>query len=239
MSYADLTVLEDADALARQAASLIEGAALAQPGVVRVALSGGSTPKRTYQILATDPWRGRVPWDCVHWYFGDERFVPPDHPESNFRMAREALFDHVPVPPENLHPVPTEGVGPEEAADRYAAMLRADYGADQLQQGRPLFHLCLLGLGEDGHTASLIPGQPVLEERTRWVAEVGKGRPEVRITITYPVIDNAGVTAFLVSGAGKRAVLADLLTGTSTVPAARLHPQGRLMVLADKAAHPA
>ena len=238
MSYGELSVSADADALAHEAASLIEGAALAQPGIVRVALSGGSTPRRTYTLLATEPWRGRMPWDRVHWYFGDERFVAPVHPDSNFRMAREALFDHVPVPRENLFAVPTENVSAEQAAQLYEATLKQAYGAETLQAGKPLFHLCLLGLGDDGHTASLIPGQPVLDERTRWVAAVGQGRPEVRITVTYPVIDNAATIAFLVSGAGKRAVLADVLSGHSRVPAARLHPQGRLLFLADRAAHP-
>ncbi len=239
-SYGELRVSADAEALAHAAADLVLETALAGAGPgagpVRVALSGGSTPKRAYALLGTEPWRGRMPWPRVHWFWGDERFVPPDHAESNFRMTREAMLSRAPVPEGNIHPVPTLGLTAAEAARRYEATLRAAYGADTLDAARPLFHLNLLGLGEDGHTASLIPGEPVLDERTRWVAEVGHGRPEVRITLTYPALDSSAVIAFLVAGAGKRAVLADVRSGTSEVPAARLRPAGRLLFLADRAA---
>jgi 6-phosphogluconolactonase len=234
--YGELRVSADAEALARDAAELICRTALDVAGPVRIALSGGSTPRRTYEVLAGSPLRERMPWDRVHWFWGDERFVPPDHKDSNYRMTREAMLDHVPAPDANVHPVPTVGLDAAEAARRYEATLRQAYGADRLEPGRPLFHLCLLGLGDDGHTASLIPGEPVLEETTRWVAEVGHGRPEVRITLTYPAIDQSAVIAFLVAGAGKRAVLEDVLTGHSHVPAARLHPTGQLLFLADRAA---
>jgi 6-phosphogluconolactonase len=236
MSYGELRVSENPDVLAHDAATLMCDLALANTGTVRVALSGGSTPRRTYQTLASAPFLQRFPWQRVEWFWGDERFVPPDHKDSNLRMTREAMLSHAPVPPQNVHPMPTVGLTAEQAARTYEATLRTSYGADTLDPARPLFDLCLLGLGDDGHTASLLPGEPVLEEHTHWVAEVGHGRPEVRITITYPVIDNAGVIAFLVSGAGKREILATVLSGHSDVPAARLQPAGKLLFLADQAA---
>ena len=236
MSYGELQVAADADALAHAAAALLTEAALARPGVVRIALSGGSTPKRTYQTLAGPAFVGRFPWDRVHWFWGDERFVPPDHPDSNFHMTREAMLDRAPVPAANVFAVPTVGFTAPIAAEEYQALLQRAYGAESLDPARPLFDVCLLGLGDDGHTASLIPGEPVLEETQRWVAEVGHGRPEVRITLTYPAIDSSALILFLVSGAAKRAVLAEVLSGGSRVPAARLHPAGRLVFLADRAA---
>ncbi len=236
MSYGELHVSADAEALAHDAARVLTEAALAKPGVVRIALSGGSTPKRTYEVLADPPLRERFPWDRVHWFWGDERFVPPTDKDSNFRMTREAMLNRAPVPAANVFAVPTVGLSAAVAASEYEARLKREYGADTLDPARALFDVCLLGLGDDGHTASLIPGEPVLEERTRWVAEVGHGRPEVRITITYPVIDNSAVVVFLVAGAGKRAVLADVLSGHSQVPAARLHPAGKLLFLTDRAA---
>ncbi len=236
MSYGELRVSADAEALAHDAAQLLTDAALAKSGVVRVALSGGSTPKRTYEMLANTPFLERFPWDRVHWFWGDERFVPPTDKDSNFRMAREAMLDRAPVPAANVFAVPTVGFRPEIAAGEYEARLKHAYGADTLDPARPLFDICLLGLGDDGHTASLIPGEAVLEEHTRWVAEVGHGRPEVRITLTYPAIDSSALIVFLVSGAAKRAVLAEVLSGRSTVPAARLHPAGRLLFLADRPA---
>ena len=236
MSYGELRVSADAEALAQAAAALVVEVATGTDGVVRIALSGGSTPKRAYQLLADTPFRERMPWDRVHWFWGDERFVPPDHKDSNFRMTREAMLAHVPVPAANVHAVPTVGLDAAEAARRYEATLKAAYGADTLAPERPLFHLCLLGLGEDGHTASLLPGEPVLDERSRWVAVVGHGRPEVRVTLTYPAIDSSGLIAFLVAGAGKREVLARVRAGGSDLPAGRLHPAGELIFLADRAA---
>ncbi len=236
MSYGELHVSADAEALAHDAAALLTDAALGKSGVVRVALSGGSTPKRTYEMLASPPFLERFPWDRVHWFWGDERYVPPDHKDSNFRMTREAMLNRAPVPAANVFAVPTVGLTAAVAAGEYEARLKREYGADALDAARPLFDVCLLGLGDDGHTASLIPGEPVLDERTRWVAEVGHGRPEVRITLTYPVIDSSALIVFLVAGGAKRAVLAEVLTGTSQLPAARLHPAGRLLFLADRAA---
>ena len=168
-----------------------------------MSLSGGSTPKTLYGLLASDEFRERFPWQRVSWYWGDERFVPYDHPESNYRMTREAMLSKAPVPPENIHPVPADGT-PDEAALRYERTLQAAYGATVLDPARPLFDITLLGLGPDGHTASLLPGEPVLDERKRWVAAVSHGRPEVRITMTYPVIESSRHVAFLVAGRKRR-----------------------------------
>jgi 6-phosphogluconolactonase len=208
-------------------------AALAAHGPLRVSLSGGSTPKTLYGLLASDEFRSRFPWPRVSWYWGDERFVP--HPDSNYRMAREAMLAKVPVPPENIHPIPTDGT-PEDAARRYERTLQEAYGAATLDPQRPLFDVTLLGLGPDGHTASLIPGEAVLNERKRWVAAVSHGRPEVRITMTYPVIESSRRVAFLVAGKEKAAIFNAIRAGNSQVPAARVQSVGELIWFVDQAA---
>ena len=228
-------VLPDSPALARHVAEWMTAAALATSGPFRVSLSGGSTPKTLYGLLASDEFRGRFPWRRVSWYWGDERFVPYDHPESNYRMTREAMLSKAPVPPENIHPVPADGT-PDEAASRYERTLQTEYGATPLDPKRPLFDITLLGLGPDGHTASLLPGDPVLEERERWVAAVSHGRPEVRITMTYPVIESSRYVAFLVAGAEKTAMFNAVREGRSDVPAARVKPVGELIWFVDQAA---
>jgi len=222
-------------ALARHVAEWMTSTALAAKGSFRVSLSGGSTPKTLYGILASDEFRNRFPWQLVSWYWGDERFVPYDHPESNYRMTREAMLAKAPVPPENIHPVPVDG-SPQDAARRYEQALQQAYGATVLDPARPLFDLTLLGLGTDGHTASLLPGDPVLEERERWVAAVSHGRPEIRITMTYPVIESSRCVAFLVTGREKAPILQAIRAGGSPVPAARVRPVGELMWFVDRAA---
>jgi 6-phosphogluconolactonase len=229
-----LEVLADPPALASQVADWMI-ARLQGGGPFRISLSGGSTPKRLYELLASDDFAGRFPWQKVHWFWGDERFVPYDHPESNFRMTRLAMLSKVPVPPENIHPIPTDG-SPDDAAQRYEKTLRETYGAATLDPSRPLFDITLLGLGDDGHTASLLPGEPVLEERQRWVAAVSHGRPEVRLTLTYPPIESSRHVAFLVTGNAKAAVLKTIRAGGSVLPAARVHPAGELIWFADQAA---
>src|SRR5215475_15684090 len=144
----------DPAALARRAAEWMTSAAVAATGAFRVSLSGGSTPKTLYTLLASDEFRRRFPWTRVSWYWGDERFVPYDHPESNYRMTREAMLAKSPVPADNVHPVPTDGT-PEQAAARYERTLQEAYGAMVLDPARPLFDITLLGLGAAGHTASL------------------------------------------------------------------------------------
>ena len=228
-------ILADAPALARRVAEWMTAAALAAKGAFRVSLSGGSTPKALYALLASDDFRSRFPWTRVSWYWGDERFVPPDHPESNYRMAREAMLAKAPVPPENIHPIPTDGT-PEDAARRYERTLQSAYGAPTLDPARPLFDVMLLGLGTDGHTASLLPGDPTLEERTRWAVPVSHGRPEVRITLTFPAIESSRHVAFLVEGKSKAPTLAAIRAGESQLPAARVRPMGELVWFVDRAA---
>jgi 6-phosphogluconolactonase len=230
-----IEILPDPAALARHVAEWMTSAALATKGNFRVSLSGGSTPKTLYGLLASDEFRSRFPWQLVSWYWGDERFVPYDHPESNYRMTREAMIAKAPVPPENIHPVPTDG-SPQDAVRRYERTLQEAYGATILDPARPLFDVTLLGLGPDGHTASLLPGEAVLEERERWVAAVSHGRPEIRITMTYPVIESSRRVAFLVTGREKAAILRAIRAGGSQVPAARVRPVGELFWFVDRAA---
>ncbi len=231
-----LRIYEDLGALSRAAADFLCETAMRKPGQVRIALSGGETPKPMYELLAQDPVRRRLPWERVHWIFGDERFVPPSSPDSNYGMAREAFLAHVPVPPGNVHPVPTEGIDLKEAAAQYEATLKALYGGTTLRIDRPLLDLTLLGLGPDGHTASLLPGQPVLKEMKRWVAPVAHGRPQPRVSLTYPALDSSRVVAFLVAGEEKREILDKVLSGDTGVPAGRIRPLGEVIWFIDKAA---
>src|SRR5262245_34633043 len=230
-----IETLADPTALARHVAEWMTGAALAAEGIFRVSLSGGSTPKALYTLLASEGFREQFPWQRVTWYWGDERFVPHDHPDSNYRMTREAMLAKVLIPPENVHPVPADGT-PEDAASRYERILQAAYGADVLDPARPLFDITLLGLGTDGHTASLLPGEPVLQERKRWVAAVTHGRPEVRITMTYPAIESSRWVAFLVAGKEKASIFRSIRAGGSEVPAARVKPVGELTWFVDREA---
>ena len=230
-----IEVLSDPLALAHRVAEWMTQAALAAQGSFRVSLSGGSTPKALYGLLASDEFRDRFPWQRVSWYWGDERFVPYDHPESNFRMTREAMLGKAPVPPENIHPIPTDGT-PEDAARRYELTLQQAYGAAKLDPHRPLFDVTLLGLGGDGHTASLLPGEPALSERKHWVAVVSHGRPEVRITMTYPVLESSRRVAFLVAGKEKATIFNTIRKGGSRVPAAQVRPVGELLWFVDRAA---
>jgi 6-phosphogluconolactonase len=228
-------IFSDPATLAHHVAEWMTSAALEAENTFRVSLSGGSTPKTLFGLLASDEFKSRFPWERVSWYWGDERFVPYDSPESNYRMTREAMFDKAPVSAKNIHPVPVDGT-PEDAARRYERTLQQTYGAATLDRARPLFDVTLLGLGPDGHTASLLPGEPVLEERKRWVAAVSHGRPEVRITMTYPVIESSKLVAFLVSGSEKAPIFRAIRAGGSDVPAARVQPVGELFWFTDRAA---
>jgi 6-phosphogluconolactonase len=226
-----IRVFDDVAALAAGAADLLCERAAASVGSFVVALSGGSTPKPVYERLATSPWRERVPWERTHWVIGDERFVPVADAESNIGMIRAAMLDHMPVPAANIHAVPTEGTTPEQAASAHASALERLRRPDGI-----LFDLNFLGMGDDGHTASLLPGEPVLAVRDRLVAVVPHGRDTVRITLTYPAVDASALVVFLVAGAGKRAMLNTILSGGATVPAAAIRPIGDVIWLTDRAA---
>jgi 6-phosphogluconolactonase len=167
----------------------------------------------------------------VHWFWGDERFVAHDHPESNYRMASEAFLGAVPMPRANVHAIATEGMSPPQAAAAYEATLRRFRGAQ-----RPLFDVTLLGLGSDGHIASLFPGQPALEERERWVVAAVDPRSQPRITLTYPALESSREIALLVAGAEKREALRRVRAGDLSLPAARIRPAGRLHWFIDRAA---
>ncbi len=229
--------VKDLEELAHQAARWITALAGSSSGRFAICLSGGSTPRRLYQLLAASPYREAMPWDRVHWFWGDERFVPWDHPDSNYRMTREAMLAHVPAPAQNIHGIETAGE-PAVAARAYESVLKSYYGAETLDPARPLFDVELLGLGPDGHTASLFPRTKVLEERKRWVAEVIGAHPEARITLTYPALECSRHTAFLVAGADKREPLARVLAGDKELPAGRLHPAGELVWFVDAQAKP-
>lgn len=225
-----LDVVADAGALAARAADLIAGRLKTARHPFRMVLAGGATPRAAYQLLAR---REGLDWSCAELFFSDERFVPPGDPQSNYRMARDTLLAGGLVTPRKIFAIPTDGT-PQSGADRYEEALRQQYGASRLEAGVPLFHLTLLGLGEDGHTASLLPDQPVLEERSRWVAVAPKGREVPRITLTYPALEASAQIVFLVSGAAKRDALAQARGGQ--LPAGALKPQGDVLWLADAAA---
>ena len=227
---------ENAEALAHDVAEWLCDLAQASDRAFAVCLSGGSTPRRLYECLATPPIASRFPWSRVHWFWGDERFVPHDHPDSNYRMARDAFLSRVPVPDDNIHAVPTEGLSPEQAAAAYETTLKRFYGADTLAPDRPLFDVTLLGIGEDGHTASLFPGQPALQETRRWVVAVIGAKSEPRITLTYPALDSSRDVAFVVTGKEKRDAVARAQAGDRAIPAAGVRPVGRLHWFTDRAA---
>jgi 6-phosphogluconolactonase len=233
-------VVNDAAALAEAAAERMVSR-LAVPGDRRaVCLTGGSTPESLYRLLATERFRARIPWQHVHWFWGDERFVPSDDARSNADMAMKSLLAHVPVPLTNLHRIPTDAASPQESARLYAAELRGFYGAGELDPRRPLFSVVLMGLGGDGHTASLFPGDPAVDEEGRWV--VGVDRPGLepfvpRVSLTLPALASTREMLFLVSGKSKRKVVKRVLTGED-LPAARAHAEGELVWLVDRDAAP-
>jgi 6-phosphogluconolactonase len=234
----------DAEAVARTAAEEIVNAAaraVAARGRFTLALSGGSSPRRLYQLLADarQPYRQRIRWDAVHLFFGDERHVPPGDPDSNYRMAREALLEQ--VPSASVHRIRAELEDAEAAAAAYEADLALSFGLDAARDPPPRIDLVLLGLGPDGHTASLFPGSSALEERRRWVVAPWVERLRAhRITLTLPVLDRARAVLFEVSGAEKAEALARVLApapGAESPPAARVRLEdGPVVWIADAAA---
>ncbi len=183
-------------------------------------LSGGNTPQTLYTLLATN-FRDKIPWESVHLFWGDERYAPPSDPMSNYHMVRQALIDRVRIAPSNVHPIPTNFPDPDQAAKTYEAVLRTCFPTPW-----PTFSLVLLGLGNDGHTASLFPNSPALEERKRWVMPtLGPTEPHRRITLTLPALTHAKQIYFLVAGVDKADALRRTLTEGSNTPAAQLLSQ--------------
>jgi 6-phosphogluconolactonase len=236
VAQARLDVRPNAGAMAQHVAAWLVELAHAKQGAFAVCLSGGNTPRRLYALLTEAPNRDRFPWPRTHWFWGDERFVPHEDTRSNYRMAREALLSRAPIPAENVHAIPTEGLDPDAAAAAYEGTLKSFYGAERLDPARPLFDVNLLGLGEDGHTASLFPGDTALTELKKWACAVTGAKPEPRITLTYPALESSRQAAFLVAGDKKRAILRRLRAGDQSLPAARVHPAGTLRIFADAAA---
>jgi 6-phosphogluconolactonase len=240
MDQPEIAVFDDAAALADAAAeAVVECAAEAVADHARftVALAGGSTPRATYERLAQPPFRDRLDWERTWVFFGDERVVPPDHPDSNYRMAHEALLAKVPIPAGQVARIRGEAEDPEVAASDYTRLLSHVFKCRRGQV--PRFDLVLLGMGVDGHTGSLFPGSPVLKEVFRPVAAVHAAAaliPE-RITFTLPLINAAARVMFLVAGAEKAKMLkAVLKEPTSALPAALVRPNGRLTWLLDRPA---
>jgi 6-phosphogluconolactonase len=215
---------------------IIHGA-VSQRGRFSIALSGGHTPEKMFELWAqADQYREQTPWDRVHLFWSDERYVPLDDPRSNFRMAREALVSRVNIPAANVHSFPVNIAPPEECAAVYQAELRDFFGDDP-----PEFDVQLLGLGGEGHTASLFPGSPALDETKRWVmAVVAPAEPPQRLTLTPVVLNQGRNTFFLVAGESKREIISAIRSEPdskpSQYPAARIHPAGGSVWFLDQAA---
>ncbi len=235
---AEVVIVPNAAALAEEAArrfAALAQAAVAARGRFGAALSGGSTPGALYRLLSAAPYRARIPWAQVHLFWADERCVPPDDPGSNYRLVAETLLAGAPIPPENVHRVMGEWE-PERAARAYEQAIRAFFGG-----ASPRFDLALLGLGKDGHTASLFPGADTLAETERLVVTAVaayEGRPAWRVTLTLPALNAARSVLFLVSGAEKAPVVQAILAdGEEHLPARRVRPiAGHLAWLLDAAA---
>lgn len=221
-------VVEDGERLADEAADRIEALLRATEGPFRMALSGGSTPRKLYGILA----KRDLPWDRLHLFLGDERYVPSDHPDSNYRMVRETLLAGSPLAEERVHRWKTE-LPPEEAAAEYAREVTREFGAE-----RPVFDLVLLGMGDDGHTASLFPGSPALSVTDRLTAAnpVG-GDKGWRLTFTFPLLNAGRRVLFLIAGAAKTPALRRVLAGED-FPAAHVRGTEDTLFLVDRAAWP-
>ena len=210
--------------------------AITRHGRFSVALAGGNTPKRVYELLASEPYVSRIEWSSVHLFFGDERCVPPDHADSNYRMVNESLISRVSIPPENVRRIAGEG-DPVISAHKYEEELRGFFAGSSW----PRFDLVLLGMGEDGHTASLFPGTSALNETKAWVvANWVEKFGAFRITLTAPAINHAAHIVFLITGEAKARRLAEILNGPAEperLPVQLIDPvDGTLEWLVDKAA---
>lgn len=230
-------VVADPAALAFTAAQRLLARIDANAGRVAIGLTGGSSPKQLYQLLASEAYSKRIPWDRVHWFIGDERFVPANDARNNMRMAREIFLDRF-APRGHIHPIPTDAADPDESARRYEHELKAFYGAGDLDPALPLFDLVLMGVGPDGHTASLFPDYPAITETKRWVVGVPKAHVEPfvpRVTLTLPALASCREMLFELAGEEKRAILTRLLAGEN-LPANRARSIGETVLLVDRAA---
>jgi 6-phosphogluconolactonase len=240
MAEREIIVCRDIAELSRQSAERfcqLARQSVEAAGRITVALSGGSTPKHLYSLLASPDYKNQIPWKNVQLFWGDERCVPPDHPESNFRMAQEALLSKSKIPAENIHRMPGERQ-PQEAAAEYEKALQRFFG---LESGAvPRFDLILLGSGEDGHTASLFPGNDALNETKHLVvAPFVEKLSSYRLTLTLPVLNNAAEVWFLVTGASKAGAVGRILSGSSDLPAAKVQPvDGKLTWFVSRDAAP-
>jgi 6-phosphogluconolactonase len=238
-SYSSLSELSLA--AAEFIAELAE-ARIRERNIFTLVLAGGSTPRLLYEELASQPIASRIDWQHTHLFWGDERFLSSDHPDSNFSLAFESLISKVELPPANINRVSTEIGSTQAAAEGYEKTLRKFFlpvvGSEE-EPYFPSFDVVLLGLGQDGHTASLFPGEAALEEMDRWVLAVdgAKASPPVpRVTLTLPAINKAGYVIFLASGSNKREVFQQVVNNpdASGYPAARVKPAGRLVWFIDE-----
>jgi len=235
------TIIEvsDAAALAVAAAERLIRRIDANKDRPAICLTGGSSPKRLYELLATDAYRSRIPWERVHWFIGDDRFVPESDSLNNMAMARGAFLNRC-APAANVHAIKTDAANPEEAASLYLRELQTFYGSAKLDPARPLFDLVLLGVGPDGHVASLFPGYPGIAVTDRWVIGVPEAhvQPFVpRVSLTLPPLASCHEMLFLMSGTDKRAILGRVLAGED-LPANRARSHGETVWLCDRAALP-
>jgi 6-phosphogluconolactonase len=229
----------DAVALAKVAAERVLARIAANSGRVAICLTGGSSPKQLYELLATAPYRDQIPWDRTHWFIGDERFVPVSDNRNNMAMARGIFLDRL-APAANIHPIPTDTANPDEAAARYEDELKAFYGTPQLGVARPLFDVVLMGAGPDGHTASLFPGYPAVQETERWVVGVPEANVEPfvpRVSLTLPALASCREMLFEAAGQAKRAILTRVFSGEN-LPAGRARSNNETVWLVDQAALP-
>jgi 6-phosphogluconolactonase len=230
----------DLDALSVAAAEDIVGLierAVRSKGIFHLALSGGNTPRTLYHLLGST-YAKSIPWESVHVFFCDERFVPHGDPSSNFRMVKETLLDFVSIPEKNLHPIPTTQLEMKVASRNYEVELRKTFGSEGES-----FDLAIMGIGREGHTASLFPGSPALEEREKWVLGLQVDAvPSQRITLTFPILNRARAVYFLVSGAEKAGIMKRLSKGENDFhlcPAAGIRlVSGQLIWWVDRAALP-
>ena len=241
MTNDDRTVIPVANstALAKAAADRLMARVAANNGRIAICLTGGSSPKALYELLATQAYRDKIPFDRTHWFIGDERFVPVSDPRNNMALARKAFLDAL-APASHIHPIPTNTTSPDDSAARYEQALKSFYGGGHLDRARPLFDLVLLGVGPDGHTASLFPGYPAVQETARWVVGVPQAHVEPfvpRVSLTLPALASCREMLFEVAGASKRAILTRVLGGEN-LPASSARSDGETVFLVDQAALP-